>query len=94
MYQKIIRFPIEIQRRRTKNYNNNKIVEYDLQLHAHNAGGFVTWIILNNLPCDKHIVDNIENGKVIISSRVFNVYLYNGGKQLRQYLVFRCGMTH
>ena len=32
----------------------NKIVEYDLQLHAHNGSGFDTWIILNNLPCDKH----------------------------------------
>ena len=35
---------------------NNKIVEYNLQLHADNGNGFDTWIILNNLPCDKHIV--------------------------------------
>ena len=28
----------------------NEIVEYNLQLHAHNGSGFDTWIILNNLP--------------------------------------------
>ena len=27
-----------------------KIVEYNLQMHAHNGSGFDTWIILNNLP--------------------------------------------
>ena len=42
---------------------NNKIVEYNLQLHAHNGSGFDTWVILNNLPCDKHIVDIIKNGR-------------------------------
>ena len=40
----------------------NEIVQYGLQLHAHNGSGFDTWIILNNLSCDKHIVDIIENG--------------------------------
>ena len=49
---------------------NNKVVEYNLQLHAHNRSGFDTWVvlkILNNLPCDKHIGDIIKNGKGIIS---------------------------
>ena len=41
---------------------NNKIVEYNLQLHAHNGSGFDTWIIINNLPCDKHIVDINKTG--------------------------------
>ena len=51
----------------------NKIVEYNLQLHAHNGSGFDTWIILNNLPRDKHIVgDIIKNGKGIIELKVFN----------------------
>ena len=45
----------------------NKIVEYNLQMHAHNGSGFDNRIILNNLPCDKHIVDIIKNGKGIIS---------------------------
>ena len=74
---------------------NNKIVEYNLQLHAHNGSGFDTWIILNNLRCDKHIVgDIIKNGKGIIELKVFNGYIYKNNKQIPQYLHFRCGMTH
>ena len=55
----------------------NKIVEYNLQLHAHNGSGFDTWIILNNLRCDKHIVGDInsKNGKGIIELKVFNGYI-------------------
>ena len=53
----------------------NKIVEYNLQLHAHNGSGFDTRIFLNNLPCDKHIVDFIKNGKGIISLKIFNDYI-------------------
>ena len=44
----------------------NRITEYNLQLHGHNASGFDSWKIINNLPCDKHVVDIIENGKGII----------------------------
>ena len=73
---------------------NNKIVEYNLQLHAHNGSGFHTWIILNNLPCDKHIVDIIKNGKGFISLKIFNGYICNGKKQIPQNLIFSCGMTH
>ena len=53
----------------------NKILDYNLQMHAHNGSGFDTWIILNNLPCDKHIVDIIKNGKGIISLKIFNGYI-------------------
>ena len=53
----------------------NKIVEYNLQLHAHNGSGFDTWIILNNLDCDKHIVNVIKNGKGIIELKLFNDYI-------------------
>ena len=63
-------------------------------MHVHNGSGFDTWIVLNNLPCDKHIVGIIKNGKGIISLRVFNGYIYNGKKQFPQYLIIRCGMTH
>ena len=74
---------------------NNKIVEYNLQLHAHNGSGFDTWIIINNLHYDKHIVgDIIKNGKGIISLKVFNGYIQHNKKQIPQYLIFRCGMTH
>ena len=55
--------------------NKNKIVENNLQLHAHNGSGFDTWIILNNLDCDKHIVNIIKNGKRIIALKVFNGYI-------------------
>ena len=72
----------------------NKIVEYNLQMHAHNGSGFDTWIILNNLPCDKHIVDIIKNGKGIIELKVFNGLIHKNNKQIPQYLHFRCGMTH
>ena len=73
----------------------NKIVEYNLQMHAHNGSGFDTWIILNNLRCDKHIVgDIIKNGKGIIELKVFNGMIYKNNKQIPQYLHFRCGMTH
>ena len=72
----------------------NKIVGYNLQMHAHNGSGFDTWIILNNLRCDKHIVDIIKNGKGIISMEVFNGLIYKNNKQIPQYLIFRCGMTH
>ena len=72
----------------------NKIVEYNLQLHAHNGSGFDTWIILNNLRCDKHIVDIIKNGKGIISFKMFNGYIEKKKKQIPQYLIFRCGVTH
>ena len=74
---------------------NNKIVEYNLQMHAHNGSGFDTWIILNNLRCDKNIVGNIiKNGKGIIEMKIFNGLIYKNNKQIPQYLHFRCGMTH
>ena len=72
----------------------NKIVEYNLQMHAHNGSGFDTWIILNNLPCDKHIVDITKNGKGIIELIVFNGLIQKNNKQIPQYLHFRCGMTN
>ena len=81
-------------KREEKKTVNNKIVEYYFQLHAHNGSGFVTWIFLNNLPCDKHIVDIIKNGKRINSMKIFSGYIYNGKKQSPQNLYFRFGMTH
>ena len=72
----------------------NKSVEYNVQLHAHNGSGFDTWIVLNNLPCDKHIVDIIKNGKGITELKVFNGLIHKNNKQIPQYLHFRCGLTH
>ena len=70
------------------------IVNYNLQLHAHNGSRFDTWIILNNLPCGEHIVDIIEKGKGKTCVRNFNGYIQISKKQIPQYLIFRCGLTH
>ena len=51
-------------------------------MHAHNGSGFDTWIILNNLPCDKHIVDIIKNGKSNIELKVFNGLIQKNNKQI------------
>ena len=75
----------------------NKIVEFNLQLQSHNGSGFDTWIILNNLPCDKHIVDIDKNGKGIISLKIFSGYIEKKQKansSIFVYLFFRYGMTH
>ena len=69
-----------------------KIVEYNVQLHAHNGCGFDTWIVLNNLLCDKHVVNINKNGKRIIEMKVFNGYLEK--KETPQNHHFGCGMTH
>ena len=71
-----------------------KILEYNLQLHAHNGSGFDTWIILNNLPCDKGSVNIIKNGKGNIELKILNGYIDKNKKQIPRYLHFRCGMTH
>ena len=74
--------------------NKGKVLECNLQLHAHNGSGFDTWIVLNNLPCDERIVNIIKNGKSNIELKVFNGCIEKNKKQIPQYLPFRCGMTH
>ena len=81
---------IEVEERKVE----NKVVEYNLQLHAHNASGFDSWIVLNNLECDKQIVNIIKNGQGNIELKVFNGFFEKNKKQIPQYLHFRCGMTH
>ena len=54
----------------------NKNVEYNPQPFAHNGSGFDTWIEKRNLPCDKHLVDNIKIGKSVLSSRVSFGYIH------------------
>ena len=72
----------------------NEIFEYNLQMHVHNGSGIITWILLNNLRRDKHIVDIFKNGKGIIELKVFNGLIHKNNKQILQYLRSRCGMTH
>ena len=73
-----------------------KVLEYNLQFHAHNGSGFDTWVVLDNLPCDKRIVNIVKNGKGIIQLKVFNGFIQckTSTKQISQYLHIRCDMTH
>ena len=71
-----------------------KVVEKNFQLHAHNGSGYNIWQIWSILPCDKHIVDDIRNGKGKILLKLFNGYVCNDKKQSPQYLFIICGMTH
>ena len=89
---KLLRFCLKLNGNERK--VKKKIVEYNLQMHAHNGSGFDTSIILNNLPCDEHIVDIIKNGKSIIELKVFNGLIHKNNKQIPQYIHFRFGMTH
>ena len=50
----------------------NKILEYNIQLHAQNGSAFDNWINLNNLSCDKRFVNIIKNGRGIIELKKFN----------------------
>ena len=49
----------------------NRVHECDLELHVHNGSVFDTWITLNNLPCDNHLVDIIKNEKNIFVFKSF-----------------------
>ena len=51
----------------------NKILENNLQPHAHNGSGFDTYIVLNNLPCEKIIVNIIKNGDGVIELKLFTI---------------------
>ena len=41
-------------------------------MHAHNASGFDTLIILNSSTCERKVVNLIKTGKGIISLKNFN----------------------
>ena len=43
----------------------NKVLEYERQMHAHNGSGFETGIILNNLTCERRIVNSIKAATAI-----------------------------
>ena len=92
-FEKAIDFCLELKGVERKD-NINKIIEYNLQLRAHKGSGCDTWIVLNNLPCDKRIINIIKNGKGILELKKFNGYIEKNRKQTPQYLHFRCGMTH
>ena len=91
--EKALDFCLKLKREEYKD-KKGKVLEYNLQLHAHNGSGFDTWILLNNLPCDRRIVNIIKYGKGIIELKVFIGYIDKNKKQIPQKLHFRCGMTH
>ena len=72
---------------------NNKIVEYNLYLIAHNGTGFDSYVVLKNLPQWRSVVKLIKDGAGIISLKIFNGYV-DQNKKIPQYVHFRCGRVH
>ena len=66
--------------------NKNKIVEYNLYLIAHNGSGFDSYVVLNNLPQWRSVVELIENGAGIISLKIFNGYVDEKKKLLNMFI--------
>ena len=62
--------------------SKNKFPEYSFQFNAHNGSGFDTWFVLNNLLCDKKIVNIVKNGKSFIEEKLFNGLVGKNGKQI------------
>ena len=60
---------------------------------AHNGSGFHSYVVLNNLPQWRRIVDFIKNGDGIVSLKTFNGYVHQN-KKIPQYVHFRCGRIH
>ena len=52
----------------------NKIVNFDLYILAHNGSGFDSYVVLNNLPQWRKVVNLIKNGSGIVSHKIFNGY--------------------
>ena len=50
----------------------NKIVENNLYLIAHNGSGFDSYVVLNNLPQWRSVVNLFKNGAGIVSFKIFN----------------------
>ena len=59
-------FCLKLKREECKD-KKGKVLKYNLQLYAQNGSEFDTWIVLNNLPCDKRIVNIIKTVKVILN---------------------------
>ena len=89
--EKALDFCLKLKGGEYKDKKGN-VLEYNLQLKAHNGSGFDTWIVLYNLSCDKRIVNIIKNTKGIFELKVINGYIEEN-KKIPQYLHFRCGMT-
>ena len=71
----------------------NQIVEYNLYLIAHNGSGFDSYVVLNNLPQWRSVVNLIKNGAGIVSSKILNGYV-DKKKNIPQYVHSRSGRIH
>ena len=60
-------------KREPKRLGNKKTVEYRLQLHANNGSGFDTWIIQNDVTCERNVCKLIKSGKSNISRKIENI---------------------
>ena len=72
---------------------NDKNVEYNKNLKAHNGSGFDSYVVLNNLPQWRNVVSLIKNGAGIVSSKIFNGYV-DEKKKILQSVLFTCGRIH
>ena len=66
--------------------NHKKIVENNLYFIAHNGSGFDTYVVLNNLPQWRSIVDFIKNGAGIVTLKIFNGFCIS--KQKNSWICF------
>ena len=54
---------------------DEKNLEYNPRLNAHNGSGFDRWIALDNLPCDTRIVKIVKIPKGMVEIKLFNEYI-------------------
>ena len=54
---------------------NKKIVDYSFYLIAHKGSGFDSYVVLNNLPQWRTVVNLNKNGACINSLKIFNCYV-------------------
>ena len=66
---------------------NNKIVQYNLYLIACNGSGFDSYVVLNNLPQWRSVVNSIKNGAGIVSLRIFNSCVDQNKKLLNMFIL-------
>ena len=72
---------------------NNKIFNYNLHLFAHKGSGFDSYVVLNNLPQWRTVVNLIHNGSGVVSLKTFNGYV-DHVKKIPHYVHFRCELLH
>ena len=73
--------------------DTNKIVEYNLDLIAHNESDCDSFVVLNNLPQWRSVVNLIKKGAGIVSLKIFKGYV-DKKKKIPQYVPLGCGRVH